>query len=121
MLGLTMASLFTGILVYFTRKDKLTGNGFSGAHGFGDIMQSAPPRKTASDIIKIINSSKLEAMDADDILSLFIDAQQTLVRPNMPMEEAVHVRQTLFTIALALHDTGEKGKATNGTLERAAT
>lgn len=108
MVGVILASLFASYLVYFARKDKPMGSGFS---GFGDVIGTAPPRKTASDILKVITSSKLEHMDADDLLTLYVDAQQALVRPNMTMEESVHVRQTLLTIALSLHDTGVKGVA----------
>lgn len=101
-MGTLFTSFFALLQIYLHREREVsvTRDGIMGA-----VIGNTPPRRTASELVKLINSpEKIDRMGADELLTVCQDGLQALIRPNMGFEEVTHVRTTLLAPLLALHD-----------------
>jgi hypothetical protein len=98
-MGTTLASLFTGLVVYWIRKNHTAvpmGNGFM------DMLASSQPTKTRRELATIIRSPEYEKMGEDDLIILAHEMLVNYIKPGMSTEDTIHVKSDIATLLIRL-------------------
>jgi len=98
-MGTTLASLFTGLVVYWIRKNHTAvpmGNGFM------DMLASSPPLRSRTDFANIIHAADYENTNDLDLVMLAEEAVLTFIKSHMEEEDTIHVKSEILPILYKL-------------------